>query len=210
MANIQHASIPDGQIHEPKGISTATNGQVYVADGSTSGAWQKVNEVDSVDYSDKTKNVFGWNDVSDNAYTSGSPLAITSGTRTLLVNNGLATQSDTSRLGSLWDAVNSKFLINDLNASYILRVNYTATAAAGAGTPYTLLFEMEGGSPVTVFAQTTSFIKGGGYVNKVGITQVFYVGSYINNTDLKLYVTPDTNINLYNIGFVLQRLYKES
>lgn len=210
MAKIQHASIPDGQIHEPKGISTATNGQMYVADGSTSGAWQKVNEVDSVDYSDKTKNVFGWNDVSDNAYTSGSPLAITSGTRTLLVNNGLATQSDTSRLGSLWDAVNSKFLINDLNASYILRVNYTATAAAAAGTPYTLLFEMEGGSPVTVFAQTTSFIKGGGYVNKVGITQVFYVGSYINNTDLKLYVTPDTNINLYNIGFVLQRLYKES
>lgn len=42
MATIQHSSIPDGQRHEPKGISSATNKQVYVADGSASGAWSKV------------------------------------------------------------------------------------------------------------------------------------------------------------------------
>lgn len=41
MATINHASIPDGQRHEPKGISTATVGQVYVANGSGSGTWQK-------------------------------------------------------------------------------------------------------------------------------------------------------------------------
>ena len=39
MANIQHSAIPDGQRHEPKGISTATSGQVYVANGAASGAW---------------------------------------------------------------------------------------------------------------------------------------------------------------------------
>lgn len=43
MATIQHSSIPDGQRHEPKGISSATNKQVYVADGSASGAWSKLN-----------------------------------------------------------------------------------------------------------------------------------------------------------------------
>lgn len=42
MATIQHASIPDGQRHEPKGISSATSKQVYVADGSASGAWSKL------------------------------------------------------------------------------------------------------------------------------------------------------------------------
>lgn len=42
MATIQHSSIPDGQRHEPKGISSATNKQVYVADGSASGAWSKL------------------------------------------------------------------------------------------------------------------------------------------------------------------------
>jgi hypothetical protein len=38
---IQHSAIPDGQRHEPKGISTATANQVYVANGSASGSWAK-------------------------------------------------------------------------------------------------------------------------------------------------------------------------
>lgn len=42
MADIQHSAIPDGQRHEPKGISTATNKQIYIADGSASGAWSKI------------------------------------------------------------------------------------------------------------------------------------------------------------------------
>lgn len=39
MPDIQHSAIPDGQRHEPKGISTAASGQVYVANGTGSGAW---------------------------------------------------------------------------------------------------------------------------------------------------------------------------
>lgn len=39
---IQHVDIPDGQRHEPKGISGAAVNTVYVADGSASGAWSKV------------------------------------------------------------------------------------------------------------------------------------------------------------------------
>lgn len=42
MANIQHKDIPDAQLHEPKGIVTASNRQVYVANGSGSGAWAKI------------------------------------------------------------------------------------------------------------------------------------------------------------------------
>jgi hypothetical protein len=45
LANIQHKDIIDGQRHEPKGISTATNKQVYVADGSAGGAWSKVGPI---------------------------------------------------------------------------------------------------------------------------------------------------------------------
>jgi hypothetical protein len=39
---IQHSAIPDGQRHEPKGVSTATANQVYVANGSASGSWAKI------------------------------------------------------------------------------------------------------------------------------------------------------------------------
>lgn len=39
---IEHSTIVDGEIHEPKGISSATSGQLYVADGLGSGSWDTV------------------------------------------------------------------------------------------------------------------------------------------------------------------------
>lgn len=40
--NTAHGSITDPNIHEPKGASTATAGQVYAADGAGSGTWGKL------------------------------------------------------------------------------------------------------------------------------------------------------------------------
>ena len=37
---IAHADLTGDQLHEPKGIETATDGDVYVADGLGSGAWE--------------------------------------------------------------------------------------------------------------------------------------------------------------------------
>lgn len=39
MANIQHASIPDAYLHEPKGVAGASAGKVYVSNGLGSGVW---------------------------------------------------------------------------------------------------------------------------------------------------------------------------
>lgn len=36
----EHRNIPDAERHEPKGISTATVGQVYRSNGSASGSWK--------------------------------------------------------------------------------------------------------------------------------------------------------------------------
>lgn len=40
MANIEHATIPEPYIHEPKGVATAAADSVYQADGIGSGAWK--------------------------------------------------------------------------------------------------------------------------------------------------------------------------
>lgn len=40
MATVQHSALTDPNLHEPKGVSTAAAGKVYVANGSGSGAWQ--------------------------------------------------------------------------------------------------------------------------------------------------------------------------
>jgi hypothetical protein len=39
MSTVQHSALTDPNIHEPKGITTAQDGQVYVADGANSGNW---------------------------------------------------------------------------------------------------------------------------------------------------------------------------
>ena len=41
--SIQHKDIPEAQLHEPKGVSTALSGTVYVADGAGSGQWTAKN-----------------------------------------------------------------------------------------------------------------------------------------------------------------------
>ena len=46
-----HANLTGADLHEPKGVASATLGQVYVADGAASGAWQKIDPADSVDAS---------------------------------------------------------------------------------------------------------------------------------------------------------------
>ena len=207
--SIEHKLIPDAQLHESKGVASAATNSVYVADGFGSGAWRKLTEAE-MEYGDKLKNRFGWNDVADSLYTSAAPLSIPATTRTLLTNNGAGAQSDTTRLGALWTPASSQFLINDLNASYVIRVAARVKAAAVAGTPYMLKFELESANGPAVIVANDQMIKGGGYENAVALSLPIYIGSFINNRTLKLFVTADTAITVYNIGFTIQRTYKET
>lgn len=206
--SIDHKDIPNSHLHEPKNIVTASDKTVYVANGSGSGVWRKINEAD-IDYTDKTKNKFGWNDVADSLYTLASPKAIAASTRTQLTNNALATQTNTERLGTIWDTSTNQFNINDLNASYLVRIAMKVKAAAAAGTPYTVKLEYQSANGPTVILAHDIAIKGGGYENAITYTDSLYFGSFINNFGLSLYVTPDTNITLYDVGFVINRIYKE-
>lgn len=39
MANVNHSTLTDPYLHEPKGVASASTGKVYVANGSGSGTW---------------------------------------------------------------------------------------------------------------------------------------------------------------------------
>lgn len=43
MANIDHSTMTDPYLHEPKGIAAATRRKVYVSNGSASGSWTELN-----------------------------------------------------------------------------------------------------------------------------------------------------------------------
>jgi hypothetical protein len=49
---IEHKDIPEAQLHEPKGVSTALIDQVYVADGAGSGSWEIANPYGGIIYND--------------------------------------------------------------------------------------------------------------------------------------------------------------
>ena len=40
MANVEHSSLTGSALHEPKGVSTAGSGTIYLADGAGSGSWE--------------------------------------------------------------------------------------------------------------------------------------------------------------------------
>ena len=43
MANVNHSTLTDPYLHEPKGVAAATNGSIYIANGSGSGVWKPHN-----------------------------------------------------------------------------------------------------------------------------------------------------------------------
>ena len=44
MANVEHSTITDPNLHEPKGISAASADELYFADGGGSGTWQSLTD----------------------------------------------------------------------------------------------------------------------------------------------------------------------
>lgn len=47
MANVLHSALTGAELHEPKGASTANSGEVYVADGLSSGVWTNAATLDN-------------------------------------------------------------------------------------------------------------------------------------------------------------------
>lgn len=54
---VQHRNLTGADLHEPKGVATASNRQVYVANGAGSGTWRKVAAAD-LDFSALTNGYY--------------------------------------------------------------------------------------------------------------------------------------------------------
>ena len=61
-----------------------------------------------------------------------------------------------------------------------------------------------------MIAGNTHFIKGGSAVNFISQPLPFFVGSTVAGGNLDIYLKPDTNVNIYDVGFILAREYTES
>lgn len=134
-----HKDITDPNLHEPKGVASASSGMVYTADGSGSGDW--------------TYPSSGWG-----YYQDGGSAQVVNTSDVKITNDGAGSLTDTSHLpleirgsGDLWDTTDDKITPIRTGDVYSIRVDFPITADSGTPTELTVSFDIGGtGSPTIV------------------------------------------------------------
>lgn len=124
---MQHVDITDPNIHEPKGISTATVGQVYIANGAGGGTWLAPS--------------FGGLKVVENTNSFTPVAADIAQYKQLTVANGVTWQaSESSNITLGTDSIT-------LNGAGVYRIEFwgVISTAAATGTQFGIKFALDGG-----------------------------------------------------------------
>lgn len=191
----EHRIITDPHIHEPKGISTANEGMIYVADGAGSGNWR---------YWPFGKAFY------QHAFTSAQ---VINTTPSRLQVNGLGTLTQTSRLpreiagGSLWDTANYKLLPIRQNDVYTLRVDLPVTAESGAVTELGVQFDIGGASSPTNVIMSKFYKVGRSVPYTISFDTTLDVLSSISlSNGIQIFLKTDTGtVTLGNPGLLIAK-----
>ena len=204
MANVQHSTLTDPNLHEPKGIAAASADQVYRSNGSGSGTWTNANRLPGT----------GWGQYTNTTYTGTTALAIS--TTEVLVpftTDAVVTQLPINYAGttsSLMDLATEKLLFvtsGDLHA-----VTLTYKIYSTSGSPATMDLNMYGSSDGTTYATllgstTVNLTKGAGQV--ITQTSLFPVNSNMVSYGAKIYLVTNTGTaNIIDIGLISARVHR--
>jgi hypothetical protein len=74
---VAHNSLTDPELHEPKGVSSATSGTVYVANGSGSGSWKELYKSCSVAFTPSTSSPYTHNATTSDAILNPTVSVVT-------------------------------------------------------------------------------------------------------------------------------------
>jgi len=204
LANVQHSSLTDPNLHEPKGISSASANQLYLSNGSGSGTWTNANRFPGT----------GWGKYTNTTYVGTTALAVST-TPVLLpfTTNDTVSQVPISLTGttsSLMDL--SSETLQFVSAGDLHSITLTMKVYSTSGTPKVLdliLYGSSDGSTYnTLLGETTvSLDKGAGQV--VTESSLFPVTSSMVSHGARVYLTTDTGtVNLINIGLISARVHK--
>lgn len=200
---IEHDAIPNADIHEPKDVSSASAGNVYVADGAGSGTWATADALGSgaapagsLVIADGSGGLDflryqGWAQYEDTDTTVGAPSqTLTAGVRTLWTNDGGNLSLDKKPSDAtvpLWDvATNTHVPVADFDI-YHLRMSFFAENYAGA-TPYIDIELDIGGGIGVIFGRGVSLRKGGA-AQFISIAFPVFSGTTYNANGGKFYLT---------------------
>lgn len=196
MANVSHSALTGSDLHEPKGISSASQSQVYVANGSGGGVW--------------TDWPSGWGYYKDNA---SAQTISTSDTK--VTNDGADSTTDETNLPrvirgstSLWNTTTNKIVPITEGDSYALRVDLPVTAKVSSPTILTLKLDIGGGaSPSIVIVSNDLVVTGTPPFTLSVAFPIFCSSTFVSNGG-QLFASTDTGtLDIDNPGVFLSRLH---
>ena len=205
MANVQHSSLTDPNLHEPKGISTASANQLYLANGSGSGTWTNANRFPGT----------GWGKYTNTTYVGTTALAIsTSAVLLPFTTDDTVSQipitltGTTSSLMNLSTETLQFVAAGDLHALTLTFQIYNLNP----GTPTHIDILINGSSDGTTYSTllggtTVPLDKGAGQV--ITETALFPVTSNMVSHGARISLVTNTGTaNIINIGLISARVHK--
>jgi len=204
MANVQHSSLTDPNLHEPKGISTASANQLYLSSGSGSGTWTNANRFPGT----------GWGKYTNTTYVGTTALAVST-TPVLLpfTTDDTVSQIPITLAGTTSSLMNlSSETLQFVAAGDLHALTITMEVYNTSGTPKVLDISLFGSSDGTSYATllgetTVSLIKGAGQV--ITETALFPVTSNMVSHGARIYLQTDPGTaNIINIGLISARVHK--
>lgn len=151
----------------------------------------------------------GWQQITDTTYTSGSPLAISSGV-TAKIQTGTITTIDTqlpTGVSGFWNNTTDKLVgVND-GDSFAFTLRFKAKMSVANG--YADISLNVGGALGTITQKTIMFLKGSGTEQIFSENFVYFTGSTFLANGCDINITPQNgNIQIYDIVLVPVRTHK--
>jgi len=204
LANVQHSTLSDPNLHEPKGASTAAANTAYLANGSGSGTWTAVNRLPGT----------GWGQYSNAFYVGTTALAVS--TTEVLVpfdTNVNVTQLPISLTGTTSSLMNlATETLQFVSTGDLHSVTLTYTVYSVASNPASMDLKIYGSSDGTTYSTllgetTVSLIKGAGQV--ITESSLFPVTANMVTHGARIYLRTNTGTaNIINIGLITARVHK--
>ena len=204
MANVQHSTLTDPNIHEPKGVASATANRVYMSNGSGSGSWTGVNLLPGT----------GWGKYTNTTYVGTTVLAVsTSNVLIPFTTADTVTQLPITLAGAtapLMD-LNTETLQFVSNGD-LHTITFTAKLYSVTGSPSymnILLYGSTNGVAYTTLLgdKTVTLSKGANQV--IVETSLFPVTANMVSYGARLYTVVNAGTaNLIDIGLITARVHK--
>jgi len=204
MANVQHSTLTDPNLHEPKGIAAAGADQVYRSNGSGSGTWTNANRLPGT----------GWGKYTNTTYTGTTGLAIsTSYVLIPFTTDDTVTQLPINYAGtttSLMNLSTETFLFDAIGSLYLIDVGFQVYSTSGTPKVIGIRFNTstDGVTWGTSIAETyVSLDKGAGQL--VNQAFVLPVNSNMATYGARMSMETDTGTaNIIDISATSARIHR--